>query len=146
MSFFVVARFARNVVRSVDTKERERDRERKRREKLRIFSLRFPLSLFFQNPKHTYFFQKEQKGKNKKSCHDGWNTTSVVCKEERRNKEKWTRQPPAETTCRRSRKKRRGEKPRGREEGEEHEKARGAGRREAVKRKICGFFVRGDDS
>ena len=125
MSFFVVARFARNkVVRSVDTKEREKGRE-----KLRIFSLRFPLSLsFFSQTLNTwdnFFFQKSRK--EKKSCHDGWNTTSVVeCVKKRAKKQR--KVDATTTTCRDDpsslEKKRGGEKTQGKEEGEEHEKAR----------------------
>ena len=128
MSFFVVARFARNkVVRSVDTKERERE---KGREKLRIFSLRFPLSLsFFSQTLNTWdnFFFFEVKREEKKSCHDGWNTTSVVeCVKKRAKKQR--KVDATTTTCRDDpsslEKKRGGEKTQGKEEGEEHEKAR----------------------
>ena len=71
-----------------------------------------------------FFFQKSRK--EKKSCHDVWNTTSVVeCVKKRAKKQ---RKVDATTTCRDDpsslEKKRGGEKTQGKEEGEEHEKAR----------------------
>ena len=142
-----MARFARNFVRSVDAKERERQREKKggkSAHKIRIF---FPsdflsLSLFSQTLNTWDIFFSKVKREEKKSCHDGWNTTSVVeCvkKRAKKQKEKWTRQPPAETTRRRSRKNEEEKKPRGRKRGKNTKRL---GSRTACEKKICGFCAR----
>ena len=110
----------------------EREREKHREKKGGKSSVSFPsdfLSLFFfPNPKHMgQFFFFEVKREEKKSCHDGWNTTSVVeCVQKREKKQR--KVDATTTTCRDDpsslEKKRGGEKTQGKEEGEEHEKAR----------------------
>ena len=113
------------------TRKRERQREKKggkSAHKIRIFFPSDFLSLsFFSQTLNTWdiFFSKVKR-EEKKSCHDGWNTTSVVeCVQKRAKKQ---RKVDATTTCRDDpsslEKKRRGEKTQGKEEGEEHEKAR----------------------
>ena len=110
----------------MDTKERERKREGKAPY---LFPPISSLSLsFFPNPKHMgHFFFSKVKREEKKSCHDGWNTTSVVeCVKKRAKKQR--KVDATTTTCRDDpsslEKKRGGEKTQGKEEGEEHEKAR----------------------
>ena len=140
MSFFVVARFARNkVVRSVDTKERERE---KGREKLRIFSLRFPLSLSFfsPNPKHMgHFFFKSQKGREKiMPRRVEYHECSRVRKEKSEETKKSGRDNhlPRRPVVAREKTRRRRKKP-GEGRGGRTRKGSGVGRR--VKRKYAAF-------
>ena len=118
-------------LRSFRGRERERDRERKREGKaptkfVSFFPLISSLSLFFSQTLNTWdiFFLKARE--EKKSCH-GWTTTRYnrVRKEK---SEETKRKVDATTTCRDDpsslEKKRGGEKTQGKEEGEEHEKAR----------------------
>ena len=134
MSFFVVARFARNFVRSVDAKERERQREKKggkSAHKIRIF---FPsdflsLSLFFSQTLNTWenFFFEKSKGKRKNHATGG--LPRVYSRVRKEKSEETKRKVDATTTCRDDpssleKKRRGGEKSQGKEEGEEHEKAR----------------------
>ena len=114
------------------TRKRERQREKKggkSAHKIRIF---FPsdflsLSLFSQTLNTWDIFFSKVKREEKKSCH-GWTTTR--CNRVRKEKSEETkRKVDATTTCRDDpssleKKRRGGEKSQGKEEGEEHEKAR----------------------